>query len=240
MCNYFGIGVDAAVALDFHQLRERRPEWFVSRLANKLWYFRSGAMTMLRKSCANIGSRISLECDGVKVEVPPNLEGIIVLNIPSFGGGTDLWGQAGDIDEDADMSEESDGSVRSEVFRQSMQDGRLEVVGVHGILHLGASRVGLYKAQKLAQASHIKLTNRVALPVEVDGEPFWFARDGEIEIRHRGQALLLAHSRESSHAVATDVVEWALQRNVIDVQQRNRMLKEIAQRAQLARCVADN
>ena len=41
MSNYFGIGVDAAVALDFHQMRERRPEWFWSQLVNKLWYFRS-------------------------------------------------------------------------------------------------------------------------------------------------------------------------------------------------------
>eukprot|EP00435_Cladocopium_sp_Y103_P066699 s393_g29.t1 len=41
MSNYFGIGVDAAVALDFHQMRERRPDWFWSRLVNKLWYFRT-------------------------------------------------------------------------------------------------------------------------------------------------------------------------------------------------------
>ncbi|CAE7938469.1 DGKI, partial [Symbiodinium sp. KB8] len=62
MSNYFGIGVDAAVALDFHQMRERRPEWFWSQLVNKLWYFRSGAVAWLAKTCANIGSKIEVHC----------------------------------------------------------------------------------------------------------------------------------------------------------------------------------
>jgi len=244
MCNYFGIGVDAAVALEFHQMRERRPDLFVSRLVNKLWYFRSGTVTMFRNTCANIGSRIRLECDGVAVNIPPNLEGIIVLNITSFGGGTELWGQAAvEVeDEDSDSSIRSDSQMADspipahlQSLSPSMQDGKLEVVGVHGVLQLGASQVGLYKAERLAQASHVKLTNQVALPVEVDGEPSWFAKDGEIEITLKSQAFMLARGRESSHAVATDVVDWALQRDIISVEQRNKLLKEIAQRAQMSR-----
>eukprot|EP00439_Symbiodinium_sp_Y106_P015579 s2959_g2.t1 len=164
MSNYFGIGVDAAVALDFHQMRERRPEWFWSQLVNKLWYFRSGAVAWLAKTCANIGSKI-------EVEIPSSLEGIIVLNIPSFGGGTDLWGRAEDEAGDEEDSD-SDGSLAPSVSsvgnpsfqgRQSMQDRKLEVVGVHGALQLGASQVGLYKAHRLAQGSSIKVTNKADL-----------------------------------------------------------------------------
>jgi len=237
MSNYFGIGVDAAVALDFHQMRERRPEWFWSRLVNKLWYFRSGAMTWMGKTCANIGSKIDVICDGEAVDIPASLEGIIILNIPSFGGGTDLWGRAEDEetdqnDSDSDSTAPSVSSVNwNSGRRQSMQDGQLEVVGVHGALQLGASQVGLYKAQRLAQGSSVKVTNKVVLPMEVDGEPSWFAKDGVIEITHRGQAFMLVNSKETSHAVATDVVDWALQQKIINLDQRHRMLKEIAQRA---------
>eukprot|EP00931_Biecheleriopsis_adriatica_P056645 TRINITY_DN33572_c0_g1_i1.p1 TRINITY_DN33572_c0_g1~~TRINITY_DN33572_c0_g1_i1.p1 ORF type:complete len:567 (-),score=130.66 TRINITY_DN33572_c0_g1_i1:32-1732(-) len=246
MNNYFGIGVDAAVALDWHQMRESRPDLFVSRLVNKLYYIRSGAKALIQKTCSNIGSKITLECDGQAIDIPENLEGIIVLNIPSFAGGTDLWGQADQ--EAADLEDELDfddspsepGSVDShedylQSLRQSMSDKKLEVVGVHGVTHLAASQVGLYKAQRLAQASHVKLTVKVTLPVQVDGEPSWFAKDGEIEICHKSQAYMLARSSESSEsslAVATDVVDWALKRQVITAEQRNQMLQEIAHRGE--------
>lgn len=42
---------------------------------------------------------------------------------------------------------------------------------------------------------------------------------------------MLVKSKETSHAVATDVVDWALQQKIINLEQRHRMLKEIAQRA---------
>ncbi|CAJ1372142.1 unnamed protein product [Effrenium voratum] len=62
MSNYLGIGVDAAVAMDFHQMRERRPGLFVSQLVNKLWYFRSGYRNWMTKHCANIGEKMELFC----------------------------------------------------------------------------------------------------------------------------------------------------------------------------------
>eukprot|EP00933_Yihiella_yeosuensis_P005921 TRINITY_DN110537_c0_g1_i1.p1 TRINITY_DN110537_c0_g1~~TRINITY_DN110537_c0_g1_i1.p1 ORF type:complete len:574 (+),score=82.76 TRINITY_DN110537_c0_g1_i1:17-1738(+) len=249
MCNYFGIGVDAAVALNFHQMRERRPDLFVSRMVNKLWYLRSGAQAVFANPCVNIASKISLECDGQLVHVPSNLEGIIVLNIASFGGGTNLWGTPEDEDDEEDSDDSDSRSSKSskssprascehlQNLRSSMQDKKLEVVGVHGIFHLGASQVGLYKAKRLAQASSVKIKNKAALPIEVDGEPSWFAKDGEIEIGFRSQAFMLVRtaSNSSPHAVATDVVDWALERDVITVDQRNILLTEIAHRAQISR-----
>mmetsp|Transcript_130894 Transcript_130894/g.407024 ORF Transcript_130894/g.407024 Transcript_130894/m.407024 type:complete len:271 (-) Transcript_130894:451-1263(-) len=251
MCNYLGIGVDAAVALDFHQMRERSPHLFVSRLVNKIWYAKSGTVHFFRRACSDLGSKITLECDGVKIDVPPHIEGVVVLNINSFGGGSDLWGSAGGAcpreeegegssSEDSDADELREGAELGPLdsslsrARQSMQDKRLDVVGVHGSFQLGAAQVGLYSAVRLAQASHVRITNREPLPVEVDGEPWLFARNGEIEVNFKSQAFMLARQAPGGHAVATDVVDWALQQEVIGLEQHNRLMKEIARRAQQA------
>eukprot|EP00928_Gymnodinium_smaydae_P078635 TRINITY_DN62745_c0_g1_i1.p1 TRINITY_DN62745_c0_g1~~TRINITY_DN62745_c0_g1_i1.p1 ORF type:complete len:553 (-),score=61.26 TRINITY_DN62745_c0_g1_i1:376-1950(-) len=241
MCNYFGIGVDAAVALDFHMLRERSPHLFFSRMVNKLWYFQSGTINVFRKACSRLSTNIYLECDGQKIEVPPNLEGIIVLNIASFGGGSDLWGSADTVDSDsANESESESFMVRSLTSaKPSMRDRRLEVVGVHGSFQLGAAQVGLYSAKRLAQASRVVIRNHVALPVQVDGEPWLFAKGGEVVLSWKSEALMLAHSAPGKHAEATDVVEWGLQQNIITTDQRNALMKEIARRADRMRSHAD-
>lgn len=239
MCNYFGIGIDAAVALDFHQMRERRPHLFVSRLVNKLFYMKSGAINPFRRSCQDLASKVTLECDGRRVDIPKNVEGLVVLNIGSFGGGCDLWGWAADEDEDdEETGEDGDAETATSQLtrslsqvRPSMQDRKLEVVGVHGTLQLGAAQVGLYSAKRLAQAHRIRITNSAALPVEVDGEPWWFANGGEVEITWRSQAFMLARKAAGSHAVATDVIDWALDQEIISVEQWNKLMKEIARRA---------
>mmetsp|Transcript_101433 Transcript_101433/g.293391 ORF Transcript_101433/g.293391 Transcript_101433/m.293391 type:complete len:563 (+) Transcript_101433:64-1752(+) len=245
MCNYLGVGIDAAVALDFHQMRERRPHLFVSRLVNKAWYLKSGTLNPLRLLCRGISSKITLECDGKPIEVPSSVEGVIVLNISSFGGGCDLWGEASELnDEDSDGSDVSPEPVTKDFrpsgprrtqslshARPSMQDQMLEVVGVHGSFYLGAAQVGLYSATRLAQAHKVKITTSDTLPVQVDGEPWLFNKNGEIEVAYEGQALMLARRAASSHAVATDVIDWALEKRHITVEQRNILMREIARRA---------
>lgn len=249
MCNYFGIGVDAAVALDFHRMRERSPHLFASRLLNKLLYLHSSINNIFqsKRSCKDLKSKVVLECDGKEVELPKNLEGIIVLNIGSFAGGCDLWGSANDDpgdnsdssgEDSSNESRASDGltssSERSGWRRPSMHDQLLEVVGIRGLLQLGAAQVGLSSATRLAQARHVLIRNKVALPVQVDGEPWLFARGGEVEISWRSQAIMLAQRPpgNSSQTTATELVDWALQQEVISMEQRTTMMREIARRAQ--------
>ena len=81
MNNYFGIGLDAALCLDFHNAREENPNKFNSRLHNKSVYFKMGLKKMVGKSpCKDLNREIKLEVDGKVVDLPA-VEGIIILNI---------------------------------------------------------------------------------------------------------------------------------------------------------------
>lgn len=83
MNNYFGIGIDAKITLDFHLKREEHPEKLRSRTRNFLWYGVLGGKEFLQKSCKNLEQRVQLECDGKRVPLP-SLQGIVILNIQRY------------------------------------------------------------------------------------------------------------------------------------------------------------
>ncbi|GFR47322.1 hypothetical protein Agub_g9011, partial [Astrephomene gubernaculifera] len=89
--NYLGVGIDSWCALEFHRMRERYPGWFRSQLGNKMWYTGVGARDLLARSCVDLPSRMQLVCDGSPVPLPPGTQGVLLLNIPSYMGGVNLW-----------------------------------------------------------------------------------------------------------------------------------------------------
>nr|CDS26387.1 diacylglycerol kinase [Hymenolepis microstoma] len=156
MNNYFGIGIDADLALDFHNARSENPSKFNSRLHNKSVYFKIGLRKMVNRStCKDLQKKVVVEADGKVLDLPP-LEGIVVLNILSWGGGANPWGLEKD-----------------ETFvKPTHYDGLLEVVGICGVLHMGQIYSGLRSGIRLAQAAHLKIILKSELPIQVDGEPF--------------------------------------------------------------------
>ncbi|XP_045120127.1 diacylglycerol kinase theta-like isoform X2 [Portunus trituberculatus] len=165
MNNYFGIGIEAELCLDFHNAREENPNKFNSRLHNKSVYVKMGLRKMVsRKLCKDLHKEIRLEVDGKPVELPP-LEGVIILNILSWGSGANPWGPEKD----------------DQFNKPNHWDGHLEVVGVTGIVHLGQIQSGLRSAIRIAQGGHIRIKLNSELPVQVDGEP-WNQAPGEVVV----------------------------------------------------------
>ncbi|XP_036272938.1 diacylglycerol kinase theta isoform X5 [Pipistrellus kuhlii] len=162
MSNYCGIGIDAELSLDFHQAREEEPSKFTSRFHNKGVYVRVGLQRM--SQARGLHKEIRLQVEQQEVELP-SIEGLIFINIPSWGSGADLWG--------------SDSDSRFEKPR--MDDGLLEVVGVTGVMHMGQVQGGLRSGIRIAQGAYFRVTLLKATPVQVDGEP-WVQAPGHMII----------------------------------------------------------
>uniref|UniRef100_A0A673FVL4 Diacylglycerol kinase n=1 Tax=Sinocyclocheilus rhinocerous TaxID=307959 RepID=A0A673FVL4_9TELE len=179
MNNYFSVGPDALMALNFHAHREKTPSFFSSRIINKAVYFFYGTKDCLVQECKDLDKRIELELDGEQVTLP-SLEGIIVCNIGYWGGGCRLWEGMGD-----------------EPYPPTrVDDGLLEVVGVYGSFHCAQIQVNLANPVRLGQAHTVRLVLKSSrMPMQVDGEP-WAQGPCTITITHKTQALMLYHSAE--------------------------------------------
>jgi len=195
MNNYFGIGLDAKIALDFHTRREEHPEKFRHRALNLLYYGLLGGRELLQRTYKNLDQRVRLECDGHKINLP-SLQGIVVLNINSYMGGANFWGTSRD-----------DGFMEP-----SNDDNILEVVAV-----LGASQMGMIKVfggmqhYRIAQCRAVKISIfGEPVPVQVDGEA-WMQPPGYIKIVHKNRAQMLVRDREFE----TTLKEWEIQQEKI-------------------------
>ncbi|XP_023693001.1 diacylglycerol kinase delta-like isoform X2 [Paramormyrops kingsleyae] len=180
MNNYFGIGLDAKISLEFNNKRDEHPKKCSSRTKNMMWYGVLGTKELVQKTYKNLEQRVQLECDGVSMSLP-SLQGLAVLNIPSYAGGINFWG----------------GTKEDNNFgAPSFDDRKLEVVAVFGSMQMAMSRVISLQHHRIAQCRHVRITilGEEGVPVQVDGEA-WIQPPGIVEIVHKNRAQMLTRDR---------------------------------------------
>ncbi|XP_032237664.2 diacylglycerol kinase eta isoform X2 [Nematostella vectensis] len=208
MNNYFGIGIDAKITLDFHTRREEHPEKYRSRTRNMIWYGVLGGKEIVQRTYKNIDQRVKVECDGHRISLP-SLQGIVVLNITSYMGGANFWGGGRD-----------DGFTDP-----SFDDNILEVIAVLGAKQMGMSKVfGGMQHHRIAQCRVVKITiMNEPVPVQVDGEA-WMQPPGYIKIIHKNRAQMLVRDRafESSLKLWTEIQQ---ERNALTTDEEMEILR---------------
>lgn len=177
MVNYASVGVDALVALNFHQTRQSKFYIFSSRIFNKFLYMGYGTKNFLERQCKNLHDKMTIFIDDQRI-VLPEVEAIVVLNIPSWGAGVRPWTM---------------GAAGKNIPIQSCDDGLLEVIGLYSTFHIAQLQIGLSEPLRLGQGRHVKIHLKERLPIQVDGEP-WEQSSCLMTFSYQGQATMLRNN----------------------------------------------
>ena len=170
--------------------------------------------------------------DGVPLTLPPGTEGIIILNIASYGGGSDLWDEA----RGAPLPARADRFRTPPAVPASMSDGMLEVVGVTDVVHLAFSLGGLSNGVRICQGKTMRVRELAGgVPLQIDGEPCNLTPAGpegsepfDFEMAIEDQVYVLGRSPRTEGGVsAYAAVEGQLRDERISTEQRDALLRAL-------------
>uniref|UniRef100_A0A8K9URC1 Diacylglycerol kinase n=1 Tax=Oncorhynchus mykiss TaxID=8022 RepID=A0A8K9URC1_ONCMY len=172
--NYFGIGLDAKISLEFNNKRDEHPKKCSSRTKNKLWYGVMGTKELVHKTYKNLEQRVLLEVRSqTRVVLEVRSQTRVVHTGSNFGA-------------------------------PSFDDKKLEVVAVFGSMQMAVSRVINIQHHRIAQCRQVKITilGDEGVPVQVDGEA-WIQPPGIVKITHKNRAQMLTRDRNFERALTS-------------------------------------